>query len=44
MVEWIFLASAVAGGLLLHAAADVVDRGVGELRDVEVVEDQRGVG
>jgi hypothetical protein len=34
----------VAGGLLLHPPADVVDRGVRELADVEVIEHEGGVG
>ena len=37
-------APAVAGGLLLHAAADVVDDLVGQTNQVEVVDHERGMG
>lgn len=38
-VERVVLAAAVAQGLVLHAATDRVDRGVGELDGVEAVPD-----
>ena len=40
---WLTLAAAVAEDLLLDAAADVVDGGVGELDGVEVVDHDGGV-
>ena len=43
-VEGVVLGAPPAGGLVLHAAAHVVDRRVGELDDVERVGDLSGVG
>jgi hypothetical protein len=40
----VVLVAAASEGLLLHAAADVVDRGVGELAHVEVIQHQLRVG
>ena len=42
--EGVVFAPAVAGGLLLHAAADVVDDLVGQTNQVETVDHERGMG